>query len=122
MEVQRLTIKDLMVGDWVEIDNEFTDVVRIYRDEIGTFCMDEFPISKVSPIPITTEILEKNGINRRGNGCEYMSFEKGYNILFIASNKMFHIHNERCFNGHLKYVHELQHALRLCGIDKEIVL
>ena len=27
-----------------------------------------------------------------------------------------------CHDFHLKYVHQLQHALRLCGIEKEIVL
>ena len=26
------------------------------------------------------------------------------------------------YNGIIRYVHELQHAIRLCGIDKEIVL
>ena len=46
------------------------------------------------PIPLTLKILKKNGFNNS-------PFE---------SNKKF------------QYVHELQHALKQCGIDKEIVI
>ena len=49
---------------------------------------------KFEPIPLTLKILKKNGFNNS-------PFE---------SNKKF------------QYVHELQHALKQCGIDKEIVI
>ena len=83
-----------------------------------------------SPIPITPEILEKNGFvqnprskSRRSHqictDSVYISWWRGrLNILF----KPFIGHSTNHVNVDGKYVHELQHALRICGIKKEIVL
>lgn len=90
-------------------------------------------IADVLPISITKEILEKNG------------FDVGvYSTFSINEHKWLeyyhHEHRLRMWckgidewNNHsmvkdivflcnVFYFHELQHALRLCGIDKEIVL
>lgn len=103
----------------------------------------------LEPIPLTAEILEKNGfIKDEDRGKE---FGQTYHILIPTGYEAHSftvqvtIYKEpiqgvdvlfKCwgwippFNGglddihlcSLKYVHQIQHALRLCGIDKEIVL
>jgi len=75
-------------------------------------------ISKIEPIPLTPDILEKNGfvVESRhclGNPLQYCVLVDG---LWID------ITGENYFEGKLEYAHQLQHALRLCGIEKEIIL
>lgn len=91
----------------------------------------------LEPIPLTPEILLKNEFNKLSNELyvSYSSAEDGYikirlcdlqdgewELLVDNYDKFNDSHstfsNDRCF---LK-VHELQHALRFCGIEKEIVL
>lgn len=71
----------------------------------------------LEPIPITPEILEKNGFNLQQSKGEYAPNIEGFSF-------------DNCWVGDefkwktipIKYVHELQHALKLCKIDKEIVV
>ena len=85
-------------------------------------------IKKVEPIPLTPEILEKNGFKKDekleemyywnwgiGNNC--VSYDKETGIV-----RIFHVFGYLVFVLPLSYVHELQHALRLCCIEKEIEL
>lgn len=89
----------------------------------------------LEPIPITKEILEKNGFKvrrryiweRRDNYCcvkvhiapkmeiEGEIFDDPPILLQVDTSII-------SLNIIVEYVHELQHALRLCGIEKEIVL
>jgi len=110
---------ELMIGDWV-FDEQMGIPVPVCSIREGI----EYPCR---PIPITPEFLEKNGfvlskkssrkpyqlrdnsnyvsvIKGRLNARYYEKFGKPINAMQIDCN----------------YVHELQHALRLCGIDKEI--
>ena len=64
-------------------------------------CKDE-GVDDIEPIPLTEEILEKNK-------SKYVSASRyGFPNLIIDSN--------RYMFGDFLYVHELQHALRLCGL------
>ena len=76
--------KELMIGDWVFLKNgKVLQTCKITvignatqdRNKIGKYvCLDtsdEFPtcifeIDKISPIPLTAKILEKNGFIRYG--------------------------------------------------------
>lgn len=123
-----LKISDLSVGDWVRYEDKIYKLYAI--EECGLLrgvCKDSENIAHIvknidyfDPIPITAEILEKNGFEencgRWYNSETRMEFEQykdrwsrtincgEYDVYFI------------------KYVHQLQHALRLAGIDKEINL
>ena len=87
-------------------------------------------VISLAPIPLTDEILEKNGMHFNEDGTGVYCFEEDHQFsLQISTNKdkdVFRWQQTRveqpflCIIFH--YVHELQHALRLCGIDKEIVL
>lgn len=83
------------------------------------------------PIPLTAEILEKNGFDCSDKEIIHLYFEdgdyKGYFALRAMYEKETGIQKGWGFLAFnvlvvLDYVHELQHALKLCGIDKEIVL
>ena len=73
------------------------------------------------PIPLTPEILEANGFellrdtwyfNQEGKPI-LIRFADDYIVIIINGDKV---------PMKLRYVHELQHALRLCGIKKEIII
>jgi len=127
--------KDLMIGDWVY--NPFT------RKKLRLTFGRDIDLAEglcLEPIPLTAEILEKNGFKtEHGFYCDVFSLEeseRGSRIVFFPKDGNYtkggynYIHAEigteyGCTSIDelpIKYVHELQHALRLCGIEKEIIL
>lgn len=104
---------------------------------------DELDYEGVVGIPLTAEILEKNGFRWDGSGQQEMMFmtphnDKGirYNLYVGLKHKTINVystfpelkspnwrkHNQVDLEVCGPYVHELQHALRLCGIEKEIIV
>ena len=130
---------ELMIGDWVYNKHHKKNICITPYDFFTHghlpsgrqyFIGDPETISgrDLEPIPLTPEILEKNGFKKDekreemyywnwgiGNNC--VSYDKETGIV-----RIFHVFGHLVFVLPLSYVHELQHALRLCGIDKEIVL
>lgn len=120
--------EDLMVGDWVMWKNRQVQIVSVSGivysfgqiDVVLAHCNDDnllemHDIKSVSPIPLTEEILKKN-FSEPTDGLTWFPEEGGFNC---------HTYVPKCeINafGLFKYVHDLQHVLRLCGIDKEITL
>ena len=140
---------ELMIGDWVECTYwtpskqlKVAEIRRIMDEEIkiGVYCDDLvliFRQSEVKPIPLTQEILKKNGFIyddnwhiswiEVGNYRIDVSFDYDGKVNYIEiteQGKGFSIPSEReiLYLTHIKYVHELQHALKLCKIEKEIEL
>ena len=123
---------DLMIGDWV---NLYDSPIKINIDDLGVIERDETYDKGVhcGPIPLTKEILEKNGFGfcdvHEGYYCQHGSVWTGwwiYEDLELAVTdyeaKWPVWLNIPDTNIKVEYVHELQHALKLCGIDKEIIL
>lgn len=150
---------ELMIGDWVmcysmlhKITSVGTNVAEIYDWQTSPRYVDT---EQLQPIPLTAEILEKNGWikthNRSSIGyythpdIPYLELDyhsvlstwetyKFYSLQayrYYGEYKMYFPDvrtvetDEEIFipiNEHLYYVHELQHALRLCGIEKDIEL
>lgn len=94
-------------------------------------------IEKVESIPISHEIIEKNDFipNNHLYPYLYYEYENKEDSLkigfgFPQGNKtaykdpFIYIDSENVFIEHLpcKYVHELQQILKLCQIEKEIVI
>lgn len=134
-----------MIGDWVQIQDYVTRVASIDLHSVRCEGIVRWLAQiDVQPIPLTPEILEKNGISGWTGGGDstkmactpYGAEGLRYAIYVGFKHKDIEVHCappvevkpgwrkhnkvylEVC--GH--YVHELQHALRMCGIDKEIVL
>ena len=121
---------ELMIGDWV-IGSSGEPF------KIGIIDPNFLYWNEVQPIPITSEIFEKNGFIKQGpDGWEYIYPDDstfsyiGYRILwrtdydnhlFIKKYKGSGTSATLQISG-INYVHQLQHALRLCGIEKEIIL
>lgn len=132
--------KELMVGDWFRfrytIDGK--EIVKTFRisqienglgkyyvwgDGFGRMCVPE----RLEPIPLTAEILEKNGFKYNPDAYAFPVPAKCYDFplgqgFFIEqfADGSYRI-TDHCFVC-FRYVHEFQHVLRLCGIDKEIVI
>lgn len=125
---------DLMIGDWVKIKGhlDYDKVQEIARDEnmqryISFACSATlFRAYEFEPIPLTPEILKKNGFcfvkssdrDTVWNGWWiYKNLELGTCCLDREGNWPCYINivdsNIKC-----EYVHQLQQTLRLCGLDK----
>lgn len=136
---------ELMINDWVfyigDGEPKQTQVIEITslrqvqlfdgEDLSSWFLVGE---KYIEPIPLTTEILEKNGfVSKKGRFMQLGNFDNPPLILWHLVDEpilghpknQLEIHNG-AENIHVSfmchYVHELQHALKLCQIDKEIVL
>ena len=76
----------------------------------------------LEPIPLTAEILEKNGFECRGAWClpgEDLGLRQDGDSWGLLS---YYAEYDALAFCHIKYVHELQHALHLCRIEKEITI
>lgn len=136
---------ELMISDWVKFAGRYSGIDGIAEGGYSVHISGRWaPTFDIEPIPLTQEILEKNGFKFDGSGqCSMMflsepQFAEGlrFNIYVGLKRKtieVFAAHpiekspNWRKGNKvYLEvcgcYVHELQHAFRLCGIEKEIVL
>lgn len=70
----------------------------------------------IRPIPITPEILKKNGWEETEYWHEY---EDGNTIIqYSLSNIWGIINGIEIEHFKCEYVHQLQHLLRLCGLDE----
>lgn len=77
----------------------------------------------LDPIPLTAEILEKNGFTRFGTDYILKEMHFGLENPSIPSNYLDNYWLRVSIKAvHIEYVHQIQNALRLCGIDKEIEL
>ena len=113
---------ELMVDDWVY--NKYIDKPMQIYPTIFSQMFRSNPNAttedyNIFPIPLTPEILEKNGFSDK-----YAEDDLSYATDYSGDVIAVHI----CGNGgimdemYFNYVHELQHAMRLCGIEKEIIL
>lgn len=149
-----LKISDLSVGDWVYYDEGKTPykIRSIYRTGVqDCVVLDDnassedviVSVDRLTPIPITTEILKKNDFIRRS--VEFGIYEYTTLLGKILRTTQVHLTTPQSINVFLHdttiergfyhrektsvsilrdevYVHDLQHALRLAGVDKEINL
>ena len=125
--------EELMIRDWVLDGHVYAQVTSITCDGIIETTHNEFSnIELVEPIPLTPEILEKNGwvYNDEdekffpqtwvGGGLMLQGADDCGYCIVVTSDYDDEDTNDTPFI--IFYVHELQHALRLRRIKKEITL
>ena len=121
-----MKLEELQIGDWVMFKNKYTRIKRTSKSLIDTTDFYEILPSQIEPIPITPEILEKNGfVTETINGYSSYELDTRWGSILFYPGTEYYINIQTVgyqYKGLIKYVHELQHALRLCKIDKEIVL
>lgn len=126
---------ELMIGDWVLFDHNPVRVAILgaAQDSLGLTVGDNVfgqPYSMIEPIPLTAEILEKNGWEySEYTGDEMFTWpldddiEMPFRLVVdYNGNKYWITVGVGNYLTPINYVHELQHALRLCGIEKDITL
>jgi len=137
---------ELMIGDWLNVSklNKPVRVGAVYRtmivpnpddDDVHASIGDEY----LEPIKLTPEILEKNGwkhefdktdymvkydLGKEGKNCWMMWAIKEHNLDIQRQDENLDMYNLKVSRVVIPcdYVHELQHALKLCEIKKEIEL
>lgn len=143
-ETNEMKANELMIGDWVMTSSgmprrvmELSGIVEDY------IILEDGTESGFNPIPLTPEILEKNGFTESEIECNEFS-DVGLRYTYETQDGCFAIIDwqdsfdngygrweERWIieafgcNGTFKtnpheriYIHELQHALRLCGLTE----
>ena len=126
---------ELMIGDIVNIkclnieDEEVFlpgKIVTVGEDFVSAIAIDDtyqFECPEIfEGVPLTAEILEKNGFKKHDDCFVY----KGQNLDIVIDMyedeniilSISHTHQGRYDNIHvlIRYVHEIQHALRLFGL------
>ena len=114
---------DLMIGDWVCLKDDTKSELPLKVDGVLT---DDISLEGegflggvdglIRPIPITPEILEKNGWKRHKI---YMDMKAADYINFSWTDKCDEtLFQNRYYMCDCEYVHTLQHALRLRGLNE----
>lgn len=128
-------------GDWVMCEGKIYQLTSISNDgEVELEFDDEHnyrcrgaSVDDLEPIPITAEILEKKGLFRHERDDDNPQRIVLSNHFIMARTYedvewwRVLIYDEELpskdlFNGIIYSVHQLQHALRLAGVEKEINL
>ena len=137
---------ELMIGDYLQYNGMPYRVIQVTVLSFGGVFMLENGVEDCGePIPLTKEILIKNGFThyeagvfndsfyffakdgeREGSLIRVWLYDKpigGVKILTkIETESTKGVGVNEVHNCDIEFVHELQHALRLCRIDKEIEL
>lgn len=114
-------LSGLMIGDWVNIASphkvtgiQVSDgVLCVQTDYTDTY----YSIENYEPVPLTYEILNKHFPDTRHDVYWWSSIGREGEIELKID-----LGDDKRIELNIRYVHELQHALRLAGIRKEVVL
>lgn len=135
-----MRVEELEIGDWVSFKDEPSTVLSIEsRENLGKYATvksgtkihDDEAILSFKPIRITPRILKENGFidweDHTSHHFEWKMNETDIHITLDSTDKDFcfiSIYNKGIadFSTYKNKVHELQHAIRLCEIDKKFYL
>ena len=98
---------ELQIGDWILYGDKPVKVLQL--SENGKY-------GWVKPIPLTTEILEKNGWKETQYWHEYQDGKS--TIQCCLPDMRGRINGIEIEHFKCQYIHQYQHLLRLCGLDE----
>lgn len=131
-----MKVSELQLGDWVSCLGDpvrVTAVRTVYDDRTNPIGIMSplkieyfFKEENVKPVPLTTDILINNGFGQDTIGSGLILHIDNSENLYVLVNYRY---NGECRNVEIsnrmynlsrpiRYVHELQHALRLCGLSE----
>jgi hypothetical protein len=126
--------KDLMIYDYVKYNGvtKIVDAVYLYsvsvHDPSEEWSISEaktYSIDDIEPIELTEDILVKNGWDFRDRQYAIECKEDEQGIVELSRDEdgyYWSINWDEYLIIRIHYIHELQHILRLCGIEKELVI
>lgn len=132
--------EELMIGDYITFSDVQNDdycpklkVITLYEGDVyvsvdGDPVADSVSPEDIAGIPLTPKILEKNFGEARNGG--YFDGDEFYELFIVEFNdgtwiiKLDNIESSVISRQIVMagYVHQLQHFLKLVGIEKEIIL
>lgn len=136
--MEKISVSDLSIDDWLQArmvkwDYEDLDitppmrVAEISSDEVmlqlGSVKHYAF-VDDLQPIPITAGVLEKNGFTHDKWSKKIWRYEDEESevVYYIEGSRLEITTNDCKMNITCKGVAEIQHALRLAKVGKEIIL
>lgn len=139
--MEKLNCKSLMIGDWVQVPclidntenyNAWCQIKQLRDGDLDVIGFKELSYDEICPIPLTIENLEKIGFVKYIAGQYVLPKMVGETLVSImpmkgltnADSEWLVAIKNAYTNAKISitYVHELQHALKFCGIEKEIIL
>ena len=115
--------KELMINDWVSDKYGYLMQITVigdgyvsFEDDEGNLCQLDDKCNQPEPIPLTYEILKKNGWKDAEFWCEYQ--EGNNSIQACLPDMRGRINGIEIEHFKCEYVHQYQHLLRLCGLDE----
>lgn len=119
---------DLQIGDYalVKPSMMLIKIAAVHHKKVGyhavTHKLNWVRMDLLEPITLTLEILEKNGFELRDGFLYHRIDDKPHHYDFKLENGGVFTsegYTLQCCIYHLtiRYVHELQHALRLCRLN-----
>ena len=110
---------------------------KVYKDKVGvvgliaTYDDDDGPWGvwgcNIEGIPLTPELLEKNGFKEEqhqkdgtSEWYDYYHYDLGINIVYEVEGDKFAAYLDGKKLREIKYVHELQHILWALGLNAEL--
>ncbi len=124
-----MKIQELSVGDWVRhtFYEENVRIAQIYGDservlaERGKMSIS-CHLNYFEPVHLTPEILKMNGWREDKTDPNFFSTDEVYLYNHNGVWRLRPKSTELLIVVDVKHIHELQHALRLLGVEKEIEL
>lgn len=120
--------EDLMVGDYLMHNGFPYRVIQVDGIVRDGWMIENGEEDCGKPIPLTPEILEKNGfVNVENTQTSTIIYSFRDSLFRIEVYDFNHItidsyYTDSSCDLFISSIHELQHAIRLCGIKKEIIL
>ena len=138
--------EELMIGDLVQLSSyqgRVNGIIRLREVHtaeekwmtiihFGDNYYEQMRVDILEPIPLTPEILEKNGFKHLDISStedtinrfvwRYSTDSQNIDLSYNKFTKDYMLDSFRIHMFPIIYVHELQHALRMGGIEKEIEL
>lgn len=141
--------EDLRIGDFVRANHDcafpkgtmcvVNDIRpdKVYKDKVGvvgliaTYDDDDGPwgawCCSIEGIPLTPELLEKNGFKEEqhqkdgaSEWYDYYHYDLGINIVYEVEENNFAAYLDGKKLREIKYLHELQHILWALGLNAEL--
>lgn len=131
MKAEILMIGDLVLhnGKPIQVYNVFKGSINETYYGVSNEVADYIPESEIGPIPLTSEILEKNSF-LKVESIVYNEPRVGISFLYRNTLEGLRIFVQNaCVGGPTctmiktcKYVHEVQHMIKMCDIERTFVL
>ena len=125
---------ELMVNDWVNSDFGIFQIKEIFDDAVRDNRGNDYEFDCIRPIFLTGDILKSNGFELVSDSDRAKALVEIYDLWecntisqtiyvhYYKKRKDYSLHSIDCIINHIKYIHELQNAMSVCGVKKEIEL